>query len=131
MGDKATYIDLASDSFNFQRFLSKTGNDHVKVMNLRNPFVTSDFIEDDLKTILTSLANYKSLELGKEFTIENTLFEISICSDFGVFLELMELLPYEKFITLESLNIPSAESLKIENIPSCPDFIKYKYENEI
>lgn len=127
--EKATLIDLASDSFTNGKFLLCDNKKKVKLMNLRNPYVMCDFVEDDLKTIVENMKRYKESAMPKEFTINNTQFEILVCSEFCVFFELMNILPYEKFISLENLNIPASESLDINNAPKCPDEWERKYEN--
>lgn len=127
--DKVTYIDLASDGFNYQRFLSKVQKDKIRVLNLRNPYFMCDFIEDQPKDIIMNLKNYRNDNIEKSFTINNTSFEISICSDFGVFFELMNILPYDRFLTMEGFKIPTSESIKLDNIPLCPESIKATFEN--
>ena len=128
--DKSTSIDLASDSYNFNRFLITTKN-NIKLLNLRNPYMMIDFSEDSTDYIINKLKEYKSINKQKKFTIENTYFEISICSDLSVFFELFELLPLNKFNVLESLSIPSSESLKTENIPYSDELMiqMFNYDN--
>lgn len=127
--EKATFIDLASDSFNCGKFLSLNNTKKVKMMNLRNPYVMCEFNEDDPSVIISNLNRYKELNFPKKFTINNTYFEFSVRSDFGTFFELMNILPYEKFICLENLNMPAIDTSEISNIPECPDIWKEKYEN--
>jgi len=127
--EKATFIDLASDSFNIGKFLSLEDKLMVKLMTMRNPYLMCDFIEDDVKDTLNNLNLYKSHNFSKSFTQKNTYFEIRVRSSFGTFFELMNLLPYEKFICIENLNIPAVESMDIINIPECPKEWKFKYEN--
>ena len=129
LSEKATFIDLASDSFNFGKFLSKSRNSQINILNMRNPYIMCSFNDDKPDVIISNLKKYKELNLDKDFTIKNTYFEISICSEFGVFFELIENLPYDKFICLESLNIPSLNSCDISYIPECPDIWKDKYRN--
>lgn len=129
LNDKATYIDLASDSFNTGKFLSLNNEKKVKMMNLRNPYVLCDFNDDNTALIIHNLNEYKELNLPQKFTIDNTYFEFSIRCEFGVFFELMNFIPYEKFICLENLNIPAMDTADYNNIPPCPTSWRDKYEN--
>lgn len=129
LSKKATDIDLASDSFVSGKFLLSDNKKKFKLMNLRSPYVMCDFVDDDPSTTIKNLKMYKELGMDKEFTRKYTQFEISVCSEFGVFFELMNILPYEKFISLENFNIPASESLDLKKAPKCPAEWDGKYEN--
>ena len=124
MNSRITYVDLVCDTFNIKNFLTLSNVNDMRVINLRNPYVICDFTEDNTNDILEHLKIYKTLNETSDFTIKNTEFEICVNSYFGVFFEFMNILPYNKFITFDSFNDTSNQSLIGMNIPECPDELK-------
>lgn len=127
--EKATYNDMSSDSFNYNNFFTLVNKSNVVMNSIKNPLFAADMINDDVKLSLDKFKIYKELNMDKRFTLQNTKIDFVIKSSFSSFIEMIGILPYEKFISIEALHIPSSLSLDPSNIPACPSELIDKYEN--
>ena len=129
MKEKATYIDLISDSFNYQSFISKSKKQSPVMLNMRNPYFSINLNGFGKKELEELSKEYRKNNVDKTFTIYNTTIEIGLTTPFSVFSELFEILPYEKFSSISSLKIPASDSLDSINIPETPSELKEKFNS--
>ena len=124
--DKVKYVDVLSDSFNYSLYLNKGDEDDITLHSVINPLIQLDMVDDPIPEIGQKLEQCKKFTTGsdvfdKSFTLQNTYIELTINTSFAVFLEFFAILPYEKFTSMEALNIPASLSLDDTVIPPSPD----------
>jgi hypothetical protein len=129
--DRCEYVDMITDAYNHSSFIDVTYN-NVTPTSIVSPFFAIDLIHDDVdqlpdmmsthRTITTHIYNPKSL------IMDSTYFEFSISSMFDVFIRIFEILPYDKFTSIESFKILLNKSMEC-NIPPCPPQLCGEYSS--
>lgn len=109
--DKISYMDYASDGFTHNYFTNKSSTS-ATLSTIRNPEFLIDFVNDPLENSQKEFMLYKEKEYSNDFTIKNTKLEFQLSVPMYVYIELLSVLPADRFISQDNLNIPFKESFQ-------------------
>lgn len=122
MHEKATYVDKLSDEPLYDLF--KKYNKEVSPLSIRGTNILFDFSTDDISTFKSRCDIVKNSK--NENMLNDTKIEFVINTEFAIFVELLSILPLEKFTAFLPFSICQINK---SPVPECPEAIKDKFSN--
>lgn len=113
--------DHGSELFLANTIQRSTKQERIGLTEISNPYFTLNII-DDAKNITSQLSEYKQLNKGMDFTLNNTMFKFTMVTPVRVMIELLDIIPKGSLLFYNVNNLNNGKRISDYNeIPPCPN----------